>query len=218
MRVGSLESPSGCSAEIGAGSPNLFQWRAPIQRRSKARGPPGQVPAAFVEEQLRDYLECGILCFGFARALCTGCRQGLSSPSSARDGACVRSAMAGTWCRPVHAARGVCTQPQALSGAGRDPRMSGSCELGHGLRRREKNANKAGAGRCEKPAPDARAAPPEAHESFISRKTVAVVPLTGLSFTPSCLPVAASFPTCRMQRQVTAAGRWPGSMSAPAPR
>jgi len=76
VRVGSLESPSGCSAEIGAGSPNLFQWRAPIQRRSKARGPPGQVPAAFVEEELRDYLECGILCFGFARALCTGCRQG----------------------------------------------------------------------------------------------------------------------------------------------
>jgi hypothetical protein len=30
----------------------------------------------------------------------------------------------------------------------------------------------------------ARAAPPEAHESLISRKTVAEVPLTGLSFTP----------------------------------
>jgi hypothetical protein len=60
--------------------------------------------------------------------------------------------------------------------------MSGDCELGRGLRRREKNANKAGAGRFEKPAPDARAAPPEAQQSFISRKTVAVVPLTGLSF------------------------------------
>ena len=35
--------------------------------------------------------------------------------------------------------------------------MSGNCELGRGLRRREKNANKAGAGRFEKPAPDARA-------------------------------------------------------------
>ena len=34
----------------------------------------------------------------------------------------------------------------------------------------------------EKPAPDARAAPPEAHESLISRKTGAEVPLTGLSF------------------------------------
>ena len=31
------------------------------------------------------------------------------------------------------------------------------------------------------PAPDARAAPPEAHESLISRKTGAEVPLTGLS-------------------------------------
>ena len=48
--------------------------------------------------------------------------------------------------------------------------------------RRENNATEAGAGRFEKPAPDARAAPPEAHESLIGRKTVAVVPLTGLSF------------------------------------
>ena len=62
--------------------------------------------------------------------------------------------------------------------------MSGNCELGRGLRRREKNATEAGAGRYEKPAPDARAVPPEAHKSFISRKTVAVVPLTGLSFLP----------------------------------
>jgi len=72
--------------------------------------------------------------------------------------------------------------PQPLSGAGRDPRMSGNCELGRGLRRREKNVNKAGAGRFEKPAPYARAAPPEAQQSFISRKTVAVVPLAGLFF------------------------------------
>ncbi len=34
----------------------------------------------------------------------------------------------------------------------------------------------------DREAADARAAPPEAHESFISRKTVAAVPLTGLSF------------------------------------
>ena len=69
---------------------------------------------------------------------------------------------------------------QPLSGAGRDPRMSGYCELGRGLRRREKSATEAGAGRYEKPAPDARAAPPEAHESLISRKTVEESPLTGL--------------------------------------
>jgi hypothetical protein len=70
---------------------------------------------------------------------------------------------------------------QPLSGAGCDPRMSGNCERGRGLRRREKNATEAGAGRYEKPAPDTRAAPPEAHESLIGRKTVEEVPLIGLS-------------------------------------
>jgi signal transduction histidine kinase len=60
--------------------------------------------------------------------------------------------------------------------------MSGNCEWGRGLRRREKNATEAGAGRYEKPAPDTRAAPPEARESLIGRKTVEEVPLTGLSF------------------------------------
>jgi len=60
--------------------------------------------------------------------------------------------------------------------------MSGNCEFGPGLRRRQKNAIEAGAGRFEKTAPDARDAPPEAHESLIGRKTVEEVPLTGLSF------------------------------------
>ena len=59
--------------------------------------------------------------------------------------------------------------------------MSGNYELGRGLRTREKNATEGGAGRFEKTAPDARAAPPEAHESLIGRKTVEEVPLTGLS-------------------------------------
>ena len=60
--------------------------------------------------------------------------------------------------------------------------MSGNCELGRGLRTREKNATERGAGRFEKTAPDARDAPHEAHESLISRKTVEEGPLTGLSF------------------------------------
>jgi hypothetical protein len=64
--------------------------------------------------------------------------------------------------------------------------MSGNCELGRGLRRREKNATEAGAGRFEKPAPDARAAPPEAPESLIGRKTVEEVALTGLSLLRKC--------------------------------
>jgi len=29
----------------------------------------------YVEDELRGHLECGLLCFGFARALCTGCGQ-----------------------------------------------------------------------------------------------------------------------------------------------
>ncbi len=67
--------------------------------------------------------------------------------------------------------------------------MSGNCELGRGLRRREKNPTEGGAGRFEKTAPDARAAPPEAHESLISRKTGAEVPLTGLSLIPATIMI-----------------------------
>ena len=72
----------------------------------------------------------------------------------------------------------------ALGFGCREPLLTAveNCELRRGLRRREKNANDEGAGHFEKPAPDARAAPPEAHESLISPKTVAEVPLTGLSF------------------------------------
>ena len=67
------------------------------------------------------------------------------------------------------------------------PRHKAATWVGHGrrgrgLRRREKNATAGGAGRFEKPSPDARAAPPENHESLINRKTVAEVPLIGLSF------------------------------------
>ena len=70
----------------------------------------------------------------------------------------------------------------ALGFGCREPLLTAveNCELRRGLRRREKNANDEGAGHFEKPAPDARAAPPEAHESLISRETVAEVLLTGL--------------------------------------
>ncbi len=47
----------------------LESW---LKWRDEAERP---VPG-YVEEELRGYLECGILCFGFARALCTGCGQG----------------------------------------------------------------------------------------------------------------------------------------------
>ena len=50
-------------------SENLESW---LEWREAAERPvPGHV-----EEELRGYLECGLLCFGFARALCTGCGQG----------------------------------------------------------------------------------------------------------------------------------------------
>ena len=39
-------------------------------------GSPGGTAPGYVEEELRGYLECGILCFGFARRLCTGCGTG----------------------------------------------------------------------------------------------------------------------------------------------
>ena len=58
-------------------------------------------------------------------------------------------------------------------------RSPGNGRLGHGLSGRQKNATEAGAGRFEKRVPDALAAAPEAHESLISRKTGAEVPLTG---------------------------------------
>jgi hypothetical protein len=79
--------------------------------------------------------------------------------------------------------------------------MSGNYELRRGLRRREKNATEGGAGRFEKPAPDARAAPPEAHESLIGRKTVAEVPLTGLSLYPSAAArrLSEHYPTVGIQ-------------------
>ena len=36
-----------------------------------------QPVAGYVEEGFRGYLTCGLLCFGFARALCTRCPQRL---------------------------------------------------------------------------------------------------------------------------------------------
>jgi hypothetical protein len=60
--------------------------------------------------------------------------------------------------------------------------MSGNGERGRGLRRPEKHAIEEVTGHFEKPALDARAAPPKAPESIIGRETVAEVPITGLSF------------------------------------
>ena len=50
-------------------SENLESW---LEWREAAERP---VPG-YVEDELRGYLECGLLCFGFARAVCTSCRTG----------------------------------------------------------------------------------------------------------------------------------------------
>jgi hypothetical protein len=50
-------------------SENLESWLA--WREAAERPVPG-----YVEDELRGYLECGLLCFGFARARCAGCGQG----------------------------------------------------------------------------------------------------------------------------------------------
>ncbi len=51
-------------------SENLESW---LKWREAAERP---VPG-YVEDELRSYLECGLLCFGFARAVCMTCRTGL---------------------------------------------------------------------------------------------------------------------------------------------
>jgi hypothetical protein len=48
---------------------NLESWLA--WREAAGRPVPG-----YVDEELRGYLECGLLCFGFASAWCAGCGQG----------------------------------------------------------------------------------------------------------------------------------------------
>jgi len=50
-------------------SENLESWLA--WRESAERPVPG-----YVEEELRGYLECGLLCFGFAQPVCMTCRTG----------------------------------------------------------------------------------------------------------------------------------------------
>jgi hypothetical protein len=50
-------------------SENLEGWLA--WREAAERPVPG-----YVEDELRGYLACGLLCFGFARAICMSCRTG----------------------------------------------------------------------------------------------------------------------------------------------
>ncbi len=101
-------------------SENLESW---LTWREAAERP----VSGYVEDELRGYLACGLLCFGFARAVCMSCRTGfvvaarlsrarqpwepLAFPSAARqDGAmdgppCLRpAARAAASARPATAA------------------------------------------------------------------------------------------------------------------
>jgi hypothetical protein len=71
--VGEALVAEGFDHRQGVGLPaepeNLESWLT--WREAGERPAPG-----YVEDELRGYLECGILCFGFARARCTCCGQG----------------------------------------------------------------------------------------------------------------------------------------------
>jgi len=89
-------------------------WSQCFPREAAERPVPG-----YVDDELRGYLECGLLCFGFARAVCTTCRTGfvvaarlsrarqdgaMDGPPclrpAARAAASARPATAATWPRP----------------------------------------------------------------------------------------------------------------------
>ena len=54
-------------------SEHLEGW---LENRAVAEHP----VLAHVERELRSYLTCGVLCFGFGRARCTSCGQGEAVP------------------------------------------------------------------------------------------------------------------------------------------
>jgi hypothetical protein len=138
-------------------SENLESW---LEWRDRAERP---VPG-YVEEELRGYLECGILCFGFARALCTGCGQGFviaARLSRARQ----NGAMDGPPCLwlapPVPVRQWVISVPKRLRGF-----LAGSA---CGRRRSHDNlhwGDRAAAGRCrERLLPRSSKAPLARHGS-----------------------------------------------------
>jgi len=81
-------------------SENLESW---LEWREAERPVP-----VYVEDELRGYLACGLLCFGFARALCTGCGQGFVVAFSCKGRGVCRRATAATWPRrpPTGSGRG----------------------------------------------------------------------------------------------------------------
>ena len=59
-------------------SENLESWLA---WREAAERP----VSGYVEDELRGYLACGLLCFGFARAVCMTCRTGAPGRRGAHE-------------------------------------------------------------------------------------------------------------------------------------
>ena len=72
--------------------------------------------------------------------------------------------------------------PQLVTRVGRKAPKRRDQPIGSQSAPRRENRHRRGEQRFREPRPDAQAVPPEAHESLGSRKTVAEVPLTGLSF------------------------------------
>jgi hypothetical protein len=67
LRVGVVGAPPLHQQREQIVSENLESW---LEWREAAERP---VPG-YVDDELRGYLECGLLCFGFARAVCMTCR------------------------------------------------------------------------------------------------------------------------------------------------
>lgn len=87
--------------------------------------------AAYVEAELRGYLRCGILSFGFARARCGSCghdffvaRRWATAKSRARDAASAPRVTADAWPRPPRAWL-ITSSHRCPSGSGSFPCRSG---------------------------------------------------------------------------------------------
>lgn len=74
---------------------HLETWLAGC-RQADEEGTP---VAAYIEQDFRKYLECGILAHGFARARCAGCGTIFPSPSLVKDAESVPPAIPGGWWR-----------------------------------------------------------------------------------------------------------------------
>jgi hypothetical protein len=72
----------------------------------------------FVKKEREGYLDCGLLCRGFARLRCDGCEETGSWRSAARAADSVRRASAARWRRQRRISSRTCCQPGYLFASG----------------------------------------------------------------------------------------------------